>query len=133
MHPLLCPLELMRTEVLPDKGCGSQGKALHRQHDKLVDFTVGGPAGHAGRTKYIDVRLYKHIGERCDGLLQSGRQTDADNDLEDGLGKPQLLPDDAIGLAAVRENDQHQNGGTELRNDSCAGNACNAHFECEDE
>ena len=86
------PFHVVSPKVLSYKGGDCQTDTLDRQQTELVQFPISGPACHAGRTKMVDIRLYKYIGKRGDGDLKARRKANAKDRHDSSFVDMQVFP-----------------------------------------
>ncbi len=77
--PFLARFMLSAPRFCPTKVVTARPILWIGKQTELVQFSISGPACHAGGTKMVDIRLYKYIGKRGDSDLKSRRKANAED------------------------------------------------------
>ena len=99
-----------------DSKCGDcQRDALHWQQDEGVHFDVSPEPGHDRFVKLIDVGLDKKVGKGDQALLEPGGHAQQHDPFNHGKVKAQLPGIQGEILLGAQQDQQHQDGGNDLR------------------
>ena len=123
---LLGSPDIFCADVLTYKCGGRLGHTLKRQENKLVNFCVAAPSGHAGGAEAVNIGLNINIGKRSNGLLKSCGKPHNENLLQHGFINADIFPHKTVIFPGSGKDEQNQKGRNELGQDGCIGNAGNS-------